>query len=180
MPKIIKDLKPHIKDEAMKMFEDIGYKAVTMRELASNVGIAVGTLYNYFPNKEVLYTEILYESWLLTSESIKDIIHSPYTDKMIEETIAKLYDDVVDRKGLGKYIFTVENGKVTGDIKLRELFESMFTMIESVMIDLNYAFPKRKAMMLLVDISKVIAMFPNERDENIAYLIHIIKESSHE
>ena len=180
MPKIIKDLKPQIKEEAIKMFEDIGYEAVTMRSLSSHVGIAVGTLYNYFPNKEVLYTEILYESWLATFNGIKEILYPPYTDIMIKKTIIKLYDDVVMRKGLGKYIFTIHQGKITGDIKLRELFESMFALIEKVMIDLEYAFPKRKAMMLLVDISKVIAMFPDEREENIAYLIHIIKETSHE
>lgn len=39
---------------AMALFEDQGYQAVTMEQIAAEADVAKGTLYNYFPVKEAL------------------------------------------------------------------------------------------------------------------------------
>lgn len=53
MPKIIKNLKEKILISAMELFNDFKYKDVTMSGIAKKTGIAVGTLYNYYPNKKI-------------------------------------------------------------------------------------------------------------------------------
>lgn len=52
MPKIIKNLEEKIFNNAQKLFCENGYENVDMKTIAENCSIAVGTLYNYFPNKK--------------------------------------------------------------------------------------------------------------------------------
>lgn len=48
---------------AHKIFTDKGYRQADMRSIAKEAGIAVGTIYNYYPNKAVLYQAILTGQW---------------------------------------------------------------------------------------------------------------------
>ena len=45
---------PRILDAAQRLFAQQGYAAVSMRKIASEVGVQVGALYNYTPDKQSL------------------------------------------------------------------------------------------------------------------------------
>ncbi|UZD91559.1 TetR/AcrR family transcriptional regulator [Cognatishimia activa] len=45
---------PRILDAALRMFSRHGYAAVSMRKIAKEVGVQVGALYNYTPDKQSL------------------------------------------------------------------------------------------------------------------------------
>jgi AcrR family transcriptional regulator len=46
-------------DSGAKLFDERGFEAATTRELAARSGVAVGTLFNYFPTKEALAHSLL-------------------------------------------------------------------------------------------------------------------------
>ena len=46
-------------DSGAKLFDERGFEAATTRELAARSGVAVGTLFNYFPTKEALAHALL-------------------------------------------------------------------------------------------------------------------------
>ncbi len=48
-----------ILDAALRLLIRKGYRNITMREIASEAEFATGTLYNFFENKETLYTELI-------------------------------------------------------------------------------------------------------------------------
>ena len=50
-----------IDDVALKLFAQKGYAAVSMREIAREVGVQAGALYNYSPNKQDLLARLLIE-----------------------------------------------------------------------------------------------------------------------
>ncbi len=54
-------------DAALKLGADGGYDAVQMREVASQAGVALGTIYRYFSSKDHLLAEAQVE-WLLELE----------------------------------------------------------------------------------------------------------------
>ena len=58
MPKIIPDLGPRILQAAAKAFETKGFEATDMKSLASELGISVGTLYNYYASKPELFLAV--------------------------------------------------------------------------------------------------------------------------
>ena len=51
--------KPKISKIALHLFAERGYAAVSMRQIASKVGLQVGALYNYFPDKQTILSELL-------------------------------------------------------------------------------------------------------------------------
>lgn len=46
-------------ETARKAFFEKGFKAVSMREISSKSGVGLSNIYNYFPNKENLVSEIM-------------------------------------------------------------------------------------------------------------------------
>ncbi|WP_418594219.1 TetR/AcrR family transcriptional regulator [Ponticoccus sp. (in: a-proteobacteria)] len=50
---------PKIRAEALRLFAESGYAAVSMREIARAVGVQAGALYNYTPDKQALLFSLL-------------------------------------------------------------------------------------------------------------------------
>lgn len=63
MPKLIEDAPKRILETAKEQLFTVGYKKLTMRKTAVLCGIATGTIYNYFPNKEMLVASIMAKDW---------------------------------------------------------------------------------------------------------------------
>ncbi len=54
-----------IKEAAVKIMAELGYHASTTDRIAEEAGVAVGTIYNYFANKEEILEEIFREELFL-------------------------------------------------------------------------------------------------------------------
>ena len=63
MPKIIDSLRENILLEAQKQVLTQGYSQTTIRSVAGACGIAVGTIYNYFPSKNVMIASFMLADW---------------------------------------------------------------------------------------------------------------------
>ena len=50
---------PRIRDAALRLFARHGYAAVSMRQIAAEVGVQAGALYNYIPDKQSLLFELM-------------------------------------------------------------------------------------------------------------------------
>ena len=50
---------PKVTEHALRLFAQHGYAAVSMRQIAKEVGVQVGTLYNYTPDKQTLLFDIM-------------------------------------------------------------------------------------------------------------------------
>lgn len=71
MPKILKNLRSRLMEEARAQIEQKGYAGTTIRSVAAACGVAAGTVYNYFPSKEVLISSYLKEDWIGCLASIR-------------------------------------------------------------------------------------------------------------
>ena len=63
MPKIIENLESRILAEARKQIEASGYGALTIRSVAKECGVGIGTVYNYFPSKDALVASYMLQDW---------------------------------------------------------------------------------------------------------------------
>ncbi|MEO0938535.1 MAG: TetR/AcrR family transcriptional regulator [Pseudomonadota bacterium] len=50
---------PRVRDAAMRLFAQSGYSAVSMRQIASAVGVQAGALYNYTADKQTLLFDLM-------------------------------------------------------------------------------------------------------------------------
>lgn len=86
MPKVIDNLRENILYEAREIVENHGIDKLTMREVSNKTGIAVGTIYNYFPTKRELTTVLIEEYW-------NDYLnHLDEIDRNFTDLFAKLYE----------------------------------------------------------------------------------------
>ena len=67
----IKDRRAMILDAALRTFVQRGYPETKVAEIASEAGVAEGTLYNYFPSKEDLLLALFDEKWGRIIDDIK-------------------------------------------------------------------------------------------------------------
>ncbi|MBR5881842.1 MAG: TetR/AcrR family transcriptional regulator [Clostridia bacterium] len=63
MPKIIENAREQLLAEAKRQVMERGYTETTIRSVACACGVGVGTVYNYFPSKEMLIAAFVYEDW---------------------------------------------------------------------------------------------------------------------
>lgn len=63
MPKIIEGVREKILETAKEMLFTEEYQKLSIRSIAKACGIATGTFYNYFENKEVLIANIMVQDW---------------------------------------------------------------------------------------------------------------------
>ncbi len=72
MPKIIKDLEEKILETAQHLFTSESYAGVDMRRIATETGIATGTLYNYFPSKQDLLLAVVEHVWRASMRRLEE------------------------------------------------------------------------------------------------------------
>jgi len=91
----IKDRRASILDAALRTFVQRGYSETKVAEIASEAGVAEGTLYNYFPSKEDLLLALFDEKWGRIIHDIKKKIirvDNPNDQlKAIFSTVVKLF-----------------------------------------------------------------------------------------
>jgi len=75
--------------QSFELFAQKGYEAITMREIASALGVTTGTLYHYFPNKKALFEQLVE---LLCEWDIELYSSSLDAESSIESRIAKAFE----------------------------------------------------------------------------------------
>ena len=78
MPKIIENLESRLIEEAKKQITESGYSAMTIRSVAKQCGVGVGTVYNYFPSKEAMLASYMLADWKECIAAISAV--STYSD----------------------------------------------------------------------------------------------------
>ncbi|NLC78518.1 MAG: TetR/AcrR family transcriptional regulator, partial [Ruminococcaceae bacterium] len=112
MPKIIDDVKNSIVREAQKQVLESGYANMTIRSVAKGCGIAVGTIYNYFPSKDMMTAAFMLEDWLAAlaamergckdADGPRDAFRAVYAElTAYTDKYRRLFEDSAATKSLG-------------------------------------------------------------------------------
>ncbi len=72
MPKIIENIRERLLEEAKRQVRELGYSAMTIRSVATACGVGTGTVYNYFPSKDMLVASFMLEDWMVCIEAITE------------------------------------------------------------------------------------------------------------
>ncbi len=85
---------------AETLIREEGLDACTMRRLADHTGIAVGTLYNYFPSHQALLEELFVASWSNTLAKLENLKEGT-AEEDLKEFVDLFRAEVRSRDGLG-------------------------------------------------------------------------------
>jgi len=109
MPKIIKDAKKRITDRAVQIFLEEGFEHVDIRRIAKDCQIGVGTVYNYFPNKTAIMTQVFQALWNDSFQLLDELIESAEANaELLVEYAHALYREMAKKNGIGKLLLWLE------------------------------------------------------------------------
>ena len=72
MPKVIDNIRGRAISEAREILIREGYAALTIREIARRLGIGLGTIYNYFKDKESLMAAVMIQDWMNEQKATRE------------------------------------------------------------------------------------------------------------
>lgn len=187
MPKIIHNLDKRIEEAAITLFSAHDFNKVDMKMIAKSCHIAVGTLYNYYPNKKQLFINVLLKSWETTAlalDKIYDTNLSP--EEKLSYSIEVLYDDMTKRKGMGKHIYEIL-ANYEMEEELTEIFHIIFFKIERLFegfqkksFSFNCEFMNiRLTKSLIVVIQNTFTSYPYAREDNLHFIQDFFYNSMH-
>ena len=93
MPKIIENVKEKALEEARKiLLLEEGYEGLTIRAIAAKLGVATGTIYNYFPSKDYLTASVMLKDWQSLMGALKR--QQPAKGEEAAEALRPLYEAI--------------------------------------------------------------------------------------
>ncbi|MBQ4140446.1 MAG: TetR/AcrR family transcriptional regulator [Clostridia bacterium] len=114
MPKIIENVREQLLAVAKKQIGERGYANTTIRSVAGECGLAVGTVYNYFKSKDMLIASFVVEDWnRYLSELRKSDLADPRT------ALRTIYDTLI--------CFSEQHNPLFSDPDAAKVFSAVFT-----------------------------------------------------
>lgn len=110
MPKIIANIRERLLEEAKAQVLQNGYSAMTIRSVAAACGVGVGTVYNYFPSKDMLVASFMLDDWM----RCMDVIQSGMADATEpKEALYVMYAGICDFQKIYHELFADENAEAS-------------------------------------------------------------------
>lgn len=110
MPKIIENIREKLLEEAKRQVSELGYSAMTIRSVASACGVGTGTVYNYFPSKDMLVASFMLEDWMICMQEIEQGMTEAQNAKT---ALYCMYQELLKYKEKYANLFTDENAEAS-------------------------------------------------------------------
>lgn len=101
MPKVIENVRENLIKTTREQVKRYGYAGTTIRSVAKECSLGIGTVYNYFESKEKLIHAYMYEDWLIAMDRMAHCSEHTDDPKEILRCIhIVLYDYMIDHQCL--------------------------------------------------------------------------------
>ena len=175
MPKIIENVEEKIFNNVIDLINKNGFNNTSMKTIANETGIAVGTLYNYFSNKEELVFSVIEQSWNETFIKLDQILESNLKNKTkYEKFIIILYKEISKRKVIGGNL--IQNNIIKEEkfnkIKmiLTKKFEKLFTSLNKENNKFEVILDKKRLVDTIITTTSYLAYTYKDDEDNINFL----------
>ncbi len=181
MPKKIKQAESKIMDSAEIVFREKGYIKADMKEIAKYAGVAVGTLYNYWPSKKLLFGDVSKEYWKGVFEKTDEIMRSGVNPRLKSMLFIKnMYDHLEEQMNMKESETDIES--LTFLVSLNGVWEEIQSRIEILMEEIMKSESKginrdnfgRLARIISLSIISCIRDFPDDKERNIRFINNFI------
>lgn len=112
---------------AREMVESDGIGAVNIRALAQKAGVATGTVYNYFSNKDEILLALTEGYWQLTLEEMKTAVTADSFSGQLEEIFHFLRERI--EHSAGKLMSSLGNVEAAGQERMATMQSALQTAL---------------------------------------------------
>ncbi|MBN2239534.1 MAG: TetR/AcrR family transcriptional regulator [Dehalococcoidales bacterium] len=140
--RITRQREEQILDAALEVFSEKGFGAATIPDIAGKAGLAVGSIYNYFPNKRELFVAVI-KNFILNAPMMNLIDEMP-NGNLPETFIKILYNrlSLLEAEDISHIPFLMSEVQRDPELKelwYREMLEPFITKMENVYRKLSYS-----------------------------------------
>lgn len=114
-------------DCAREIASEKGVASISMRRLAAKAGVATGTVYNYFSDKDDVLLALTEEDWSGALETLRSFDCAKRFPKRLEETYAFLHGYI--RASAGGLMSALTNARSTGCKRMEAMQSSLKNII---------------------------------------------------
>jgi AcrR family transcriptional regulator len=117
--------KQKILDSSLKLFSTKGYKATTMRDIAAEVGVRQGAIYNHFKSKEAILERLIAD---LTDSALVHLFDKDLDPKKGKQLLAKIATTfkLISFDPRNEALFRLMMQELFRNEKVRELYHEHF------------------------------------------------------
>lgn len=111
-----------------------GMAQCSMRRISKELGVAVGTIYNYYESREDLLIDLFTISWKRTIKNATSII-DPTKERRVqlEQFFDVVKEDVKNRQGLGKEIYVFNSFREERNEDVLNIRRELLTVVEEIL-----------------------------------------------
>ena len=110
MPKIIENIREKLLAEAKRQVSEQGYSSMTIRSVATACGVGTGTVYNYFPSKDILVASFMLEDWMICIQAISE---GATQAESVRDALYCMYQELLKYKEKYTNLFADENAEAS-------------------------------------------------------------------
>ncbi|WP_378178445.1 TetR/AcrR family transcriptional regulator [Aquimarina sp. SS2-1] len=156
--------KQEIINAAAILFKEKGYSAVTMRDLATTMGIKAASLYNHIQSKQEILSTIIIELAEEFTSGMNEIVHSDQNSIQKLEHIISLHIDVTLRNADGLASLNndwmhLEEENLLYFEKMRRDYEENFRNIIKKGVEFNEIKPNNIEIMVFSTLSTLRTLY---------------------
>ncbi len=172
MPKIIENLNENILATAKIQLFEKGYNDMTMRSVASDCHIAVGTLYNYFESKDLLIAQIMLNDW---KEIMRDVkAQCRYVDNIFDG-FKIVYDGVSDFSDRYDSVWTQYGKSLSIKKEMPVQFDLLITELSGILDEILIRCHDEKDRYISVFLSEILISAAAKKDFEYDNLAGVLK-----
>ncbi len=173
MPKLIPGVRERLASDLEQLLRQEPEKA-SIRVLAKRSGVAVGTIYNYFPDKEALVNAAFEKQWLdIVQRAEKAILSAPTRRRALINSVDSIYRDVEEmhrvarrqRDALGR-MGVVTSRSLPGGHPMWQRLANASVPLLSLTLSLTDSEARRAAVATIATTHQLIQAFPATPEEN--------------
>lgn len=121
-------------DAAEKVIINEGMAQCSMRRIASELGVAVGTLYNYYDSREALLVDLFTISWKRTIKGAENVVDASQGRwHQLEQFFDVINEDVKNRHGLGKEIYIFNSFRKESNEGVLNIQRALLQVVEEIL-----------------------------------------------
>jgi AcrR family transcriptional regulator len=182
------DYRQKIMEAGAVEFQAKGFNKADMRSIATKASIAVGTIYNYFPDKTSLFSAIVMEHWQKVQAIIKDIAESdlPLREKLLRiGTIHLKFTSehrAMFREIAMSPLESASSGPQKGHLNILKPYLDQLTEIIKQDFEPRLDAPsaQRLATVFFSSLAFLPSFLPGEDRENLEFITKVILQYQHE
>ena len=172
MPKQLEDVEKRLLEATKAELLDKGPDKLNIRDIAKKCRISIGTVYNYFPSKEMLVANVMLADWIEILERVEEVCAQA---RSVEDALLAIYVGLIEFSGIYSSVYN-QYSQHSANIhfyfgRRQRLVSQLSGLIEAVLVRRGHGRPEFMSKF----IAEIILVASADKENDFSEYLDLIK-----